>query len=161
MAAISVSEYSMLQNHNSTATGQTGVQTSGGTSENPAMAVVLPMSGLVEVDSGSNHTVFSYARWNATTPTSYSFLDVNFTLVANPGHTEAYTESAVDCHITSYGNSYFNVTFPGGFKETLSPCTTAIPGLGGLTVRVSQHTHPQAGLLISVSTGDVYLLVTA
>ncbi|MGD0329003.1 MAG: hypothetical protein ABSB40_00990 [Nitrososphaeria archaeon] len=97
-------------------------------------------------------TTYSYMEWNDSTPNTFTFNNVTFTLQANTN----VTYSGGNCYPT-YGK--YIVTFPDGSSQSLSTCLSAGPNPPSAIYFIS-HKNPQAGLLISAVNGAVYFLVS-
>jgi hypothetical protein len=164
-ASVTVLEYTR-----DTTTTETVTVTATGTQiqASSSSSAEFQSNGIIDLDSGGNLTQFLYTEWNASTPTTFTFANVIFTLSTNP----TITNTGSNCWVAGYG--VFNVTFADGSSETLSPCTLAaavtitsessgqsVTFPNDLTIRFTDHVNPQAGLLIDLSTGDVYILVSA
>ena len=98
---------------------------------------------------------FLYTMWAQSTPNSFTLDTVKFTLWTNT----TITFSAGSCYGPSNGYAGYVITFSDGSSQTLTTCTIGV-NPPPLSVVLTSHTNPQAGILIVPSTGQVYFLVS-
>jgi hypothetical protein len=116
----------------------------------------LLSSGYMYIDNGTQSQIFTYVEWNDSTPSTFVIGNVTFTHWIDP----SVTDSAGPCwtDIDSYGG--YNITFTDGSSVSMSTCSFGLPeGYAPVTLDLSEHTHPQAGLMVIQPTGEVYFLV--
>lgn len=97
---------------------------------------------------------FLYTMWNQSTPNSFTLDTVKFTLWTNT----TITFSGGSCFGPSNGYAGYVITFSDGSSQTLTTCTIGVNP--PLSVILTSHINPQAGILIVPSTGQVYFLVS-
>jgi hypothetical protein len=100
-------------------------------------------------------TAFTYSEWNSSTPDTFTISDVKFALWTNT--TVTFTGGSCYGPVGDYGG--YVITFPDGTTQTMTTCTAGIDT--PISIRLSSHVDPQAGLLIDPSTESVYFLVSA
>jgi hypothetical protein len=97
---------------------------------------------------------FLYTVWTQSTPNSFTLDTVKFTLWTNT----TITFSGGSCFGPANGYAGYVITFSDGSTQTLTTCTIGVNP--PLSVVLTSHTNPQAGILIVPSTGQVYFLVS-
>ena len=97
---------------------------------------------------------FLYTMWTQSTPNSFTLDAVEFTLWTNT----TITFSGGSCFGPSNGYAGYVINFSDGSSQTLTTCTVGVNP--PLSVVLTSHTNPQAGILIVPSTGQVYFLVS-
>ncbi len=136
-AALSAFEYVQLSS------AKTSTKTSTQTSSIPGTLPVLRIGG----------TMYTYSEWNSSTPNTFSILDVKFVITANI--TLSYGGT---CYSLGSGGAHVAIAFPDGSTESLSTC---IEGpTPPVSIQLTSHVNPQAGVLMVPSNGTVYFLVS-
>lgn len=106
----------------------------------------------IDTSENDNGTTFAYLVWNASMPASFTFDNVTFSSVAENG-------TNTNCLlIPNHEAGYVSVTFPDGASSQLNTCSLAM-ATPGITILVTSHIDPQAGLLWDSNSNTIELLV--
>ena len=97
---------------------------------------------------------FNYAAWNSSTPNTFTIYNVKFSVWTNT----TITNTGGSCYGGVGGYGGYILTFSDGSSENLSACT--IGPNPPMSIRLTNHVNPQAGLLVIPSTGTVFFLVS-
>ncbi|MHB8566608.1 MAG: hypothetical protein ACYC7D_07840 [Nitrososphaerales archaeon] len=132
------------------------------TAQSSSTPQALSDRGTIQILNGTSLETFAYIKWNSSTPNTFTISNVTFTLWSNVTFT-LWTNSTVtytggSCYGPSNGYSGYVIKFSDGSTQTLTTC--AVGFNAPMTIRLTNHTHPQVGLLIVPSTGAVYFLVS-
>lgn len=141
-----ISAYLYIYTHTSGQPTQTTITTQ--------IPQALPDRGYIRIYDGATVKVFEYMKWNSSTPNTFTFDNVTFTLWTNT----TVTNTAGSCYGAAGGYGGYLMTFQDGSSESFGACTTG-PN-PPIDVTLTKHVNPQAGLLIIPTTGAVYFLVS-
>jgi hypothetical protein len=108
----------------------------------------------IDTSENDNGTTFAYIVLNDSMPAIFAFDGVTFSIVSGSG-------SGSSCGMPGIGflrAEYIYVAFADGESSRLSVCSLGF-ATPGLTVLLTSHVNPQAGLLLDTETNTVELLV--
>ncbi len=124
------------------------------TAQSSSTSQALSDHGTIQILNGTSLETFAYTQWNSSTPSAFTIADVTFTLWSNS--TVTYTGGSCYGHSSGYGG--YVIKFSDGSTQTMTTCVVGFNA--PMTIRLTNHTNPQAGLLIVPSTRSVYFLVS-
>jgi len=151
------------------------VQTKTVTAASNSTNVISALTTTITITTGVDTAVeghFYYETLNQSTPDSFTFYGVNFTLytqttsvttIGSTTTTFTVTNSGATCFGPSAYNQFqgYTISFPDGASEAISVCLAGtVSSHEPLAIRLTSHTNPQAGIIIDPSTGTVYFLVS-
>jgi hypothetical protein len=111
--------------------------------------------GFIEIStSNTSRTIYAYAKWNESFPSTFTFYNVTF----NRWTITTITNTFGSCYGGVGGYGGYVIVFQDGPSENMSACTVG-PN-PPVDIRLTKHTNPQAGFLIIPQSDAFYFLVS-
>jgi len=115
----------------------------------------IPVSGSITLRLGQGDSrTFQYVMWNQSTPNTFTFYGVRFSVWTNT----TVTNTAGSCFGPVGGYGGYVIGFTDGSSERLSTCT--VGGHPPISIVLTNHTLPQAGFLIIPTSAQILFLVS-